>query len=723
MKAICLPIQRIACCWILLTTGVAFSQDFDTEIIPILTKSGCNGGACHGAAAGRGEFRLSLLGSDPVADHHSIVRDFEGRRTNVSSPHTSLLLAKPTGRLEHGGEVVLDETGDAARLLEAWIANGAKRTGNRHLVDFRITPQRVVGSHVDEVMTLRAYATFSDGTQQDVTAVTQFVPADDFSISLSRDQSQGLQVKVKQRGKHVVIARYLNRVLPVELIVPLSSTSIDSTDHPRVNFIDDEILAMLSELRIPPTNRADANGLVRRIYLDLVGRLPSLEELKTYESDSSDQAYELLVDRLLDSDGFADFWTLKFSRWLRVHSLPEGPESISAYTRWIHDSLRSNLGFDAFSRQLLTSEGDSHHVGPASFSRMTQNARDQAELVSQFFLGVRMECANCHNHPLDRWTQDDFHGLAAIFAKIDRGRVVKLGRRGAVTNPRTGEPAVPKLPGDRFVESSSDERIDFANWLTHPDNHYLARAMVNRLWSAMFGRGLIEPADDLRETNPATHPALLDRLATDFIANGYKLRHTLKQIAISETYRRSHHPRRDVGAVYEDEFYSVAYYRPLGPEVLADAITDVTGVADQFSYSSATIAAELLKKTRAITLYDPLIPAPSLEVLGRCSRADQCIDGNKGTGLAAKLHLINGELINGKLTAPTSFLHQSIAEGKTDREILTDLYRRALCRTPNEVQLRSWLQEAPPGDDPERVAWMEDFAWSLLNSRAFTHNH
>jgi len=721
MKLMCLPIQRIACCWILLTAGVAFSQDFDTEIMPILTKSGCNGGACHGAAAGRGEFRLSLLGSDPVADHHSIVRDFEGRRTNLNSPHSSLLLAKPTGRLEHGGEVVLDETGDAARLLEAWVASGAKRTGNRHLIDFSITPQRVLANQVDEVMTLRAYAVFSDGTKQDVTALTQFVPADDFSISLSSDRNAGLHVKVKQRGKHVIIARYLNRVLPIELIVPLSPTSIELTKHPRVNFIDDEILAMLGDLRIPPANRADANGLVRRIHLDLLGRLPSLEELKSYEADSSDQAYESLVDRLLDSDGFADFWTLKFSRWLRVHSLTGEPESVTAYTRWIHDSLLADVGFDAFSRQLLTSEGDSHQVGPANFSRMAKNARDQAELVSQFFLGVRMECANCHNHPLDRWTQDDFHGLAAIFAKIDRGRVVKLNRRGAVTNPRTGEPAVPKLPGDRFVESSSDERIDFANWLTRSDNHYLARAMVNRLWSAMFGRGMIEPADDLRETNPATHPALLDRLTTDFIANGYRLRHTLKQIAISETYRRSHLSSREGDALYEDQFYSVAYYRPLEPEVLADAIADVTGVADQFPGPAA--AADPVKITRAITLYDPLTPAPSLEILGRCSRASQCGDGIKGTGLAAKLHLINGELINAKLTAPRSFLHRSIAGGRTNQEIISDLYRLALCRTPNEMQLRSWLQEAPSDDDPERVAWMEDFAWSLLNSRDFTHNH
>jgi hypothetical protein len=368
---------------------------------------------------------------------------------------------------------------------------------------------------------------------------------------------------------------------------------------------------------------------------------------------------------------------------------------------------------DEVARALLTAVGDSHVVGPANFARTVGDARGQAELVSQVFLGVRLQCANCHNHPLDRWTQDDYHGLAAVFARLERGRVVKVAPRGAVTNPRTGEPALPRIPGVRDLEAGADGRDGFTRWLTAPENPYFARAIVNRLWRALFGRGLVEPADDLRDTNPATHPELLDRLAADFVRHGHDLRHTLRLIALSKTYGRSGATNAVNRA--DDRFYSHAYRRPLEPEVLADALADVTGVSDRYGNEPAG--------TRAVALIDPRTPAPSLDILGRCSRQASCEGATEGGGLPAKLHELNGELINRKLAAPDGRLHRLIAAGEPDDAIVADFYLRALGRPPTGAERDYWRQRLAEAGKAERTALLEDAVWSLLNCSAFSTNH
>jgi hypothetical protein len=296
---------------------------------------------------------------------------------------------------------------------------------------------------------------------------------------------------------------------------------------------------------------------------------------------------------------------------------------------------------------------------------------------------------------------------------LDRGREVKVAARGAVTNLRTGEPAVPRIPGDRYLDPTSDGRVEFSKWLTSSDNRYFARATVNRLWQAMFGRGLVEPSDDLRDTNPATHPDLLDQLAADFVQNRFDIRHTLRRIALSETYQRSGTTLS--GNAADDRFYSHAYRRPLEPEVAADAVADVTGVADSY--------AEEAPGTRAIMLFDPLTPAPSLDILGRCSRVAACEGMTAGGGLPGKLHLLNGELINRKITDDVGRLHQLIVAGKTDEEIVTDFYLRALSRRPSETERAFWLSRLAEAGPAETTAWREDFVWSLLNCREFTSNH
>lgn len=697
-------------CLALLAAEPEHSVDFDTEIIPVLTKAGCNAGACHGAAAGRGGFQLSLLGGDAAADYEAIVQALEGRRINHARPERSLILAKPTGQLDHGGDLALEDDSPGAQRLLAWIRSGAPRGVQRRLTSLEVAPRRHISTELPASVPLRITARFDAGPPEDVTAWTVFTSSDPGAVEVDRQ----LVARVKRRGQHVVIARFLDRVVPIQISVPLSDQAVDLSAEPRANFIDDEVLRVLSDLRLPVSPPASDAPWLRRVSLDLTGRLPEPALVDAFLADESADKRSRLVETLLASDAFADYWTLRFSRLLRMHSLPNEKEGVQTYAGWLRREIQRGTGLDEMARQLLTATGDSHVVGPANFGRMVGDARDHAELVGSFFLGMRLGCANCHNHPLDRWTQDDYHGLAAVFARLDRGREVRVTSRGAVTNLRTNEPAVPRIPGVRYLSADADHRQDVSQWLTSADNRYFARATVNRLWRAMFGRGLVEPTDDLRETNPATHPELLDHLADDFAEHGYSIRHTLRQIALSHTYGRSDAPV--AGNAADDRFYSHAYPRSLLPEVLADAIADVTGVVNEFAGQPAG--------TRAVALVDPLTPAPSLDILGRCNRANGCDENaSSGGGLPAQLHLLNGELINRKLTDDEGRLQRLIAAGKTDEEIVDEWYLRGLGRHPSAVELKRWCDRLKTGDAHQRKQRLEDFAWSLLNSRQFMENH
>jgi hypothetical protein len=688
-------------------TLAAPAPHFDTEIVPVLTKAGCNAGACHGAAAGRGGFHLSLFGGDSAADFDAIVHALEGRRVNLAHPAESLVVAKPSGHLKHGGGQVLDDAG--AKRLTSWLAAGAPRGAPRRLTHFALSASQTVVDRDNAEVALRAVARFDGGPEVDVTPWVVFTSSDPSAVTIS----EKAVATVRRRGQHDIVARFLDRVEPIRLTRPLGDKPADLSGEPKGNLIDEEVLATLAVLRMPVSPQADDATFLRRVRLDLTGTLPTPEEVDAFVKDTAANKREVLVDRLLKSEEFADYWTLRLSRMLGVRSLPNEKDAVHTYTRWLHKSLRDNMPLDKWARELITATGDSHTVGPANFARLAGEARGQAELVSRVFLGARMQCANCHNHPLDRWTQDDYHGLAAVFAKLERGRVVKLGTRGAVTNLRTGEAAIPRIPGTRYLEEVADPMGDFANWVTAKDNPYFAKAQVNRLWRAMFGRGLVEPVDDLRATNPASHPRLLNRLSQDFIANGYDLKRALRMIALSRAYGRSE--TAVAGNDADDRYYARAYRRPMEPEVLADAIVAVTGVPDTYAGQP--------RGTRAITLYDPLTPAPSLDVLGRCSRPANCEENPTGGGLPAKLHLLNGELLNAKIASKDGRLAKLLGEGKTDREIVTEFYLRGFGRRPTEKELAAWLARFAKAGPEGRRECLEDFVWGLLNSREFVMNH
>jgi hypothetical protein len=692
----------------LVSAEPARSVDFDSEIVPILTKAGCNAGACHGAAAGRGGFYLSLFGSDPAADHDAIVHELEGRRVNLANPELSLVVNKPTGSMRHGGGTRLDPDGPGARRLAQWIKAGAPRAKTpRKLTAFELQPTSQIVEREGAPIKLRALARFDDGPALDVTPWTVFTSSDPSAVEIVKETAT-----VRRRGQHIIIARFLDRVVPLRLTLPFSDAPIDLSREPRANFIDDEILKSLAVLRIPPSPRTGDAAFLRRLRLDLTGRLPTPDEVSSFVADRSADKRHKLIDSLLASDDFVEYWTHKLASLYRVRPQPAETAGMRAFHAWIKDSLRKRTPFDGSAREAITAVGDSHKYGPAYFHRLTNDARGEAELVGQVFLGVRLQCANCHNHPLDRWTQDDYHGLAAIFARLERGREVRVGNRGAVTNPRTSEPAIPRIPGERYLDADKDSREAFAKWLTAADNPYFARATVNRLWRSMFGRGLVEPADDLRDTNPATHPELLDMLAADFIKHGHDIRHTLRLIARSEAYARGSETQAANKA--DDRFYSQALRRPLSPEVLADAISDVTGVPEQYG--------EEPPGTRAISLIDPGTPSRALDVLGRCSRRDSCESDTAPGGLPAMLHRLNGELMNRKIASKDGRLHRLIAAGKSNEVIIGELYLLAFGRSPTKEEQRFWKGQTETASKTDRTEFLEDLLWSLLNSREFTTN-
>ena len=701
--------------------GLATSNrvDFENDLIPIFTKFGCNAGACHGAAAGRGEFKLSLFGGNPQADYKAIVRQLAGRRINLMHPEESLVILKPTAQTNHGGGHVLDENGEGALLLRNWIQQGASYETLRRLERVEISPQKQVIANLESPIQLHADAHFSDGTKRDVTRWTVFTPEDTSAIEIDASTAAA---KLHRRGRHIILARYLTEVVPIEFIAPLNETPIQNNGETHTSpestdtSIDDEILKLLSTLRLPVSPAADDATFLRRVTLDLTGHLPTPEMVTAFLGDPDTNKRETLVNALLNSDEFNEYWTLRLAKLLRIGAQERNTQGAFVYHQWLSEQIRDGNGYDQMARAVILATGDSHEVGPANFYRTVNGPREQAEFMSELFMGARLRCANCHNHPLDKWTQDDYHGLAAIFAKIEGDQIVKIKSSGEVIHPATREKAVPRIPGNRFLPADvADGRVELVDWLTGQDNPYFAKAIVNRLWKAMMGRGLVEPVDDFRATNPATHPELLTELADDFVTHGYDLRHTLRRIARSESYARSANTLPQNAT--DDRFYSHALQKPLEPEVLADAISDVLGIPDTYGNEP--------EGTRAVSLFNPNTESEALDILRRCGRETSCESATEVTdGLQRKLHLFNGDLLNARIGVSGSRLDKLMSEGKSPMEILDEFYLAVLSRHPTETEQQFWEEhiDVSVSADSQRPV-LEDMVWSLLTCNEFVMNH
>jgi hypothetical protein len=697
-----------------MSCSAAREWEFEKDIMPLLTKHGCNSGACHGAAAGRGQLHLSLFGSDPDADYEAIVFAFQGRRIQWSDPESSLVLAKPSGRLAHGGGEVFDPESSTARLLTQWIQQGATRGSRVHLSSFRVDWEQQVGTdQAEHRFRMKAWARFQTDEQAVVHSNEEVDVSD--RVHWTIDPTLPMQWDAETRtavldapGRYLLVARFMERVAPVVLVRPWSLPELanDTTG----NWIDDQIDRQLASMRLAPAPPMTESAWMRRVCVDLTGRLPAIEHLDAYLSDRSLDRRERWVDQLLSSPEFIDYWTLRISRLLGLRGIPNEPEAAEALAAWIRDAVTNDRSYREMAYELLTSHGDSHSVGAANFSRLASDSRSHAELVARVFMGTRLQCANCHDHPLDRWKQDDYHGLAAIFAGIDRGRIVQFRSRGQVTNLKTMQPAQPRIPGVEYLTGKALNDLGvqtFAEWVVNNDNPYTDRAMVNRIWEAMMGRGLIHPVDDLRDTNPATHPELLEKLIVFYRSSGHRLRPLLREIALSQAYSRSGNASGS-----KADLYASGVRRMMEPEVLFDAVHDVLEVP---SFHPKTG-----KRFQAIRLLDPSIPNESLEILGRCNRPERCSTLDSSFGLERQLHWIQGEIVQSPLMSRQTFFDQCIEQGIDDRSILSLAYKKLYARLPQDDEISLWLGDIP-NTEPERRAWYQDWLASLLSSSEFLY--
>ncbi|MCA9048837.1 MAG: DUF1549 domain-containing protein, partial [Planctomycetaceae bacterium] len=676
-------------------TGVSESEqiDFDTQVMPILTKAGCNAGSCHGAAAGRGGFHLSLYGSRPADDIVSIAHEFEGRRIQRTRPARSLLLLKPTENLSHEGGSRLTEDGRDYQVLQQWIEQGAVRRGLRRLqsltTELRPLPdaettsdpgQNGPANHgspaespnsdsrpadndfaADAAMAtvqFLATAVFSDGSTANVLPWTIITPEDPTAVSVSES---GV-VRAFRPGRHLLTARYLDRVRSLELMVPFPDFNnrqhaagaeqqreamSESVPH-EGTWIDDFIERRLRQLNLPMAGTCDDYTFLRRITLDLTGRLPTTNAIEDFTSDPAADKRQQLIDRLTTFEEVVAYQTFLTARRFRIGQIRSNTGAARRYFDWLNTGVREDSSWAQTAREALAAVGAADEFGPVSFYNAVGDARAQTEFFGQVFLGVRLQCANCHDHPLDQWTQDDYHGVAAVFARVKRGAVVQFSDYGETIHPATGAPAIPRLPMQDKPPAADDPRHDLAEWLAQPANPWFARAAVNRLWTQFMGRGLIEPADDLRITNPATHPELLEKLAAVFVKHGYRRIPVIRLICRSRAYQRDAFIPQTPDALPQ-EFYSTAISRPLSPAVYADAVADVTSAnADTESVRPRHVSFE--------GLVSEDLSAP-LQSLGACET--QCespaIDRDR---LSVRLHLLNGRLLNDAVRKPTGIIAQ-----------------------------------------------------------------
>lgn len=691
--------------------GAEPPQSFRTDILPILTKAGCNAGACHGAATGQGGFKLSLLGYDPEEDHDRITREFGGRRIATARAEESLLLRKPSEEVEHEGGRRLRRDSDGYEALRRWIAAGAPRgPGELHVTGITVDPADSLVRETGRKLTLRVTASLSDGSQRDVTALALYSSNDDAIAGVTKSG----EITTAGRGLTSIMVRYSGQVAAARVAVPFgdaAATGGGGAEFPSHNFVDGPIGKALQRMGLPASALSTDAEFLRRVYLDVTGCLPSSEEARDFaKTPATAERRAEIIESLLAGEEFVDLWTMRLADLLLAGGKGTNEQSARAYHDWIRRRIQERAPLDSVVRTLLTATGGE----PANFFALSSDPRDLAEHVSRMFLGTQIACARCHAHPGDRWTQDDYHRFAAGFARIRRdGGRIQILDRGEVEHPKTGRPLSPKPLGAPPVDAAAhpDRRVPLAAWITSPDNPFFARSLVNRVWKHLLGRGLVEPVDDLRPTNPATHPDLLDALAADFTAHHFDLRHLIRTIVSSRTYQLSSKPL--AGNKADDRLYSHALVRELPAQVFMDAVARAAGVPDQFPNA--------VEGARAVQLASAQTPSYALDVLGRCARDRSCESPvRSGGGIARALHLINGDTIQQKLRG--GILDRLFKENAGDEKIISELYLRTLTRLPEPAEHAEWSAVLSKTPAARREA-AEDLLWTLLNSREFGFNH
>ena len=714
-------------------TAVAAEVTFSNDVMAVLSKAGCNAGVCHGNQNGKGGFKLSLRGQDPLHDFAALTRDQSGRRANIQHPDRSLILLKPTMQVAHEGGRRFDLDAPEYRILLEWIERGMPEDGEtQQLAKLHVTPtERILIDPKREVV-LEVEAEFSDGSRRDVSRLAVYEP-DNQIVEIS---PEGVVSRV-QTGETTVNVRYLDRQTPVRLaFVPARPDFVWTAPAP-ANVVDEHVFAKLQALRINPSEICSDAVFLRRTYLDLLGAIPTGDESRQFALDTDPDKRSRLIDELLERPEFADFWALKWSDLLRNEEKTLDRKGVQNFHAWIRSSIVQEKPLDEFVRELIASRGSTYSHPQANYYRAMRMPLMRAESTAQLFLGVRLQCAKCHNHPFDRWTQDDYYGWANLFSRVsykvlenrrrdrndkhefDGEQVVYMARKGDVTNPRTGAPQPPQFLGDTAIEDPEADRLQrLAEWLTSDQNELFARSQANRIWFHLMGRGIVHPIDDFRATNPPVNPALLDALTEEFVESGFDLGHMIQLIMNSNTYQLASVPN-DTNRDDETNF-SHSSVRRLAAEQLIDSMSQAMGVATAFNGYPAGMRASQIPGVRAVRRRDGR-PAPAdrfLKLFGKPERLQTCeCERTTETTLSQAFRLISGPLLNDMLTQSDNRLSKLLDSGNNDAEVIDELFWTTLSREPSAAERRAMSESLAAADD-RRLA-LEDIAWSLLNSQEF----
>lgn len=697
---------------------------FRHEVMPVLSKAGCNQGACHGYSLGKNGFKLSLRGQDPDPDFIAIARDQAGRRVNRQDPERSLLIAKARGESTHEGGVRFSKGSLADRILVSWIAQRTPEDlkDPAQVVGIRVVPDKLT-LKPGQKHRLQLIADYSDGTVRDVTRLgifnannTQFAAVDDDGL-----------VKAADAGETAVVARFERTFAATSVTVLPPVPDFKPTPVPAEHLIDRHVVEKLNRLKVSPSPLAGDEEFLRRVYLDLIGVQPKPDEVKAFIADKDPKKREKVIDGLFERPEFVDHWSLKWGDLLQNSRNTASSPSVYLFREYIRGAVAANTPLDEFARKLLTARGGITEDPAGVYFASSKDANDTVERVTQVFCGVRMLCARCHPHPLENWTQADYYGLASFFSQlavrqdsrypqVPNTKVVQLNlAAGPATNPRTGRPQPPRFLGgeEPKLEANKDRREAYAAWLTSPKNPFFARGLVNRVWSYFFHRGIIDPVDDIRSTNPPINPALLDTLTADFVASKFDARHLMRRIVTSATYQRTSIPNES--NKHDEQNFSHAIPRRVPAEALLDSLIQATGVPENIAGAPGGF--------RAAQLPDGNVDNDFLRLFGKPQRMDACeCERDNGSNMLQALNFLNGKSILGRVKNPAARPALLVRAKPTDEQLVTDLYLWTVARTPTEKELKvgvEFLKEGPA----DRTAAAQDLMWALLNSKDFLLVH
>lgn len=715
-------------------------RSFRNDVQPLLAKMGCSMGACHGALAGKGGFKLSLRGYDAIADYAAITRAAGGRRVEPSDPGRSLILLKPTMAVPHKGGLRFDVDSPSYEILSQWIASGSPAPADD---DPRIESLEVFPSEMmlrpQGRQRLVVCAKYSDGRTSDVTRWAKFAATNEAVAGVSED---GV-ITCNGHGGGAVSVWYSSKIINARITSPYE-TQIPAdvfAGAKRRNFIDEHVLKQLEVLHLPPAPPADDATFIRRAFVDTIGKLPTADETRAFLADGSPDKRDRLIEALLARDEFVDYWAYQWSDILLVNGARLRPEAVKSFYKWIREQVKANTPWDEFARQIVLAKGSSIEYGASNFYALHQDPEEMTENISQAFMGLSIGCAKCHNHPLEKWTNDQYYAMANLFARVhakgwggeprngDGVRTLFVSSRGDLVQPSKGVPQPPApLDGKPLpADSEQDRREYLATWLTAPDNPYFARAITNRVWANYFGVGLIDPVDDLRMSNPASNEELLAATTKFLVDQHYDLKSLMRTILQSAAYQASSQPpeaSRD-----ETHFYSHYYPRRMIAEVALDAVSQVTSVPsefDQIEYPGADFQKTEFypKGTRAIQLYDSAVVSRFLRTFGRNQRAITCqCERSNEPSLVQALHISNGDTLRLKLAAKDGKVEMIASGGEPLYRAIEELYLSALSRYPKDEEVAQLLAATSEAKETERRALIEDLFWAVLSSREFLFNH